>query len=83
MQGISASQLTHNFSLPILILLHSGPSFYLSSLYVSILKGKRKLLIVSEADFENYKKIQIFRTNWDSFQAPPYLVKVLEYEVCN
>ena len=41
------------------------------------------MLVVSEADFENYKKIQIFRTHWDSFQAPPYLVKVLEFKVCN
>ena len=58
MQGISASQLTHNFSFPILILLHSGPSFYLSSLYVSILKMKESCSLFLKVILKTIRKFK-------------------------
>ena len=58
MQGLSASQLTHNFSLPILILLHSGLSFYLSSLYVSILKMKESCSLFLKVILKTIRKFK-------------------------
>ena len=58
MQGISASQLTHNFSLPILILLHSRPSFYLSSLYASILKVKERCSLFLKLILKTIRKFK-------------------------